>query len=352
MKTSYLGAPSATRLNHQVQSLTLVQEVAFLKKHADRWKAFEAKLRARETVDPDALADDFIQITDDLAYAQTFYPGSKTTQYLNALAAEVHQALYKNRKEDRGRIVRFWREELPLEVFAARRALLASLLIFTLALALGAISSAYDADYVRLIMGDTYVNMTLENIDQGDPLAVYKKMNELDMFLAITFNNVRVSFLAFALGLFFSVGTGWVLVQNGIMLGAFQFFFYQQGLLVESLLVIYIPGALEISAIIIAGGAGLVMGNSLLFPGTYSRGQALLHGARRALKIVIGLVPIFVTAGFLEGFVTRHTEMPIFLSLTIILGSLAFILWYFGIYPARVHRRARLTEGLLEPRSV
>ncbi len=66
---------------------------------------------------------------------------------------------------------------------------------------IGVVSSAGDSGFVRLIMGDSYVNMTLENIDKGDPLAVYKQMNGVDMFLGITFNNIRVSFFAFMFGL-------------------------------------------------------------------------------------------------------------------------------------------------------
>ena len=196
-------------------------------------------------------------------------------------------------------------------------------------------------------MGDTYVNMTLENIDKGDPMAVYKKMNEVDMFLGITVNNIYVSFLCFAFGIFFSLGTGYLLFTNGIMLGAFQYFFYTKGLLVESVLVIWIHGTLEISAIIIAGCAGLTLGNSFLFPGTYSRATSFVRGAKQGVKIAVGLVPIvalipiFITAGFLESFVTRHTQMPMWLSLTIIIGSLTFIIWYFIIYPIRLNNKAK-----------
>ena len=85
-------------------------------------------------------------------------------------------------------------------------------------------------------------------------------------------------------------------------------------------------------------GAGLVMGNSLLFPGTYARGQSFMRAARRGVKIVVGLVPVFITAGFLESFVTRYTEMPPLLSLLIIGGSLGFVLWYFVGYPIALTR--------------
>jgi uncharacterized membrane protein SpoIIM required for sporulation len=310
-----------------------MQEVAFIKRNADKWKQFEAWLSNRRQADPDVLADLFIQLTDDLSYSKTFYPNSKTTQYLNALAAKVHQAIYRNKKEARSRFVTFWKVELPALMRASRRELLCAGMIFIAAGLIGMVSAANDDAFVRLIMGDSYVNMTLENIEKGDPLAVYKKMNQVDMFLGITFNNIRVSFYAFVAGVLLSAGTALLLFYNGVMLGAFQYFFYQQGLLLPSVLTIWIHGTLEISAIIVAGCAGFVIGNGILFPGTYTRTQAFMAGAKKGLKIVIGLVPIFITAGFLESFVTRHTEMPAALSVSIISTSLLFVVGYFILYP-------------------
>ena len=82
-----------------------------------------------------------------------------------------------------------------------------------------------------------------------------------------------------------------------------------------------------------------MLSRSILFPGTYSRREALRRAARDGMQLVLGLVPIFITAGFLEGFVTRHTEMPLWASLLIIGSSAAFIGWYFILYPIRLRRR-------------
>ncbi|MCK6648318.1 MAG: stage II sporulation protein M [Bacteroidia bacterium] len=318
-----------------------MKEITFLKQNADKWQQFETLISTKGASDPDLMADLFIQLTDDLSYSKTHYPKAKTTQYLNGLAAKVHQEIYKNKKEKRLRIKQFWLYELPFLFKNSHKQLLYSFLIFLVAVLIGIVSSAYDDSFVRLIMGDTYVNMTLDNIEKGDPMAVYKKMNEVDMFLGITINNIYVSFACFAMGILFSLGTGYMLFTNGIMLGAFQYFFYTKGLLLESVLVIWIHGTLEISAIIIAGCAGLTLGNSFLFPGTYSRGVSFVKGAKQGVKIAVGLVPIFIMAGFLESFVTRYTEMPMWLSLTIILSSLAFILFYFIIYPIQLHKRSK-----------
>lgn len=313
-----------------------MREVTFLKKNADKWKEFETFLSSKENINPDKLAALFIELTDDLSYSRTFFPESKTTQYLNSLTARVHQSIYKSKKERKERFFRFWKYEAPLLFYKHRLKIVISFSIFFISMLMGVVSSAGDSGFVRLIMGDGYVNMTLENIDKGDPMAIYKQMNGVDMFLGITFNNIRVSFIAFVYGILISFGTGWVLMSNGIMLGAFQYFFHIHNLLFESILVIWIHGTLEISAIIIAGAAGLVLGNSILFPGTYSRRQSFIIGSKEGLKIIVSLVPVFITAGFLESFVTRFTGMPIYLSLTIIISSAIFVIWYFVIYPYRI----------------
>ena len=144
--------------------------------------------------------------------------------------------------------------------------------------------------------------------------------------------------MVFVSGFLVSIGTVWLLFQNAVMLGAFQYYFFAKGLGWQSILVIWIHGTLEISSIIIAGAAGLILGNSILFPGTHSRLDSLKRGAKDGLKCLIGLVPIFIAAAFLEGFVTRYSRMPLWLSIGILLASLTFIIWYFVLYPIKVDR--------------
>jgi uncharacterized membrane protein SpoIIM required for sporulation len=315
-----------------------MREAAFLHREREKWQQFESLLADPGQADPDLLADLFVELTDDLSYARTFYPDSNTAAYLNQLTSVVHQRIYRNRRERSGRIGRFWKYELPLLYRRYHRTLLLSSIIFAIGLMIGAVSAANDDTFVRLILGDGYVNMTLENIEKGDPMGVYGRENESEMFFAITFNNIRVAFFAFGAGIALSVGAVWVLVSNGLMLGAFQYFFHQKGLLLTSALAIWIHGTLEISAIIIAGCAGLAVGNSILFPGTYTRAQSFTQGARDGMKMVVGLVPIFIMAGFLESFVTRHSSVSPLLSAGIIMISLAFVIGYFVIYPIHLSR--------------
>lgn len=314
-----------------------MRETAFLKQNEKKWKEFESLVRARKgMVPPDKIAELFIEVTDDLAYSRTHYPGSTTTQYLNGLAGQLHQAIVKNKKVKSSAFWNFWTKELPEIMYATRHKLLYAFVIFMVAVVIGALSTNYDINFVRSILGDDYVDHTIENIETGQPLGIYAEGGEIDMFLAITVNNIKVSMLAFVAGLLLSAGTALILFQNGIMVGAFFSFLFQYGFAKETLLTVFIHGTLELSAIVIAGAAGFQVGHSILFPGTYSRLESLKRGALRGVKIVLGLVPVFIMAGFLEGFVTRHTEMPAIASLSIIVGSAAFITYYFIIYPMQL----------------
>jgi len=315
-----------------------VKEITFLKERAIKWEEFE-KLLKEKHANPRELAGLFIEVTDDLSYSRTNYPKSKTTQYLNGLAARVHQEIYKNKKENRGRIFSFWKTEVPLSMAKHQKQLFLSFFVFALCSLLGFISEMYDENFVRFIIGDGYVDETIQRIKEGKPLGIYGEGEQGAMFFRITLNNILVSFRVFAMGLLFSFGTGYELFRNGVMLGAFHGFFWRYHLLGKSLLVVWIHGSFEISAIIIAGAAGFVLGNSLLFPGTYKRIESFKRGALSSLKIVVGVVPIFIVAGFLESFVTRYTDMPLWLSLFIILGSLSFVIWYFVLLPIYLSRK-------------
>ncbi|WEK19092.1 MAG: stage II sporulation protein M [Candidatus Pedobacter colombiensis] len=316
-----------------------MREALFVKQNSGKWKSYEQL----KTNNPDEVAERFIDITNDLAYAKTFYPKSKTTAYLNGLASVLHQSIYKNKKEDTNRFLTFWKYELPVLFYTYRRQLLYSFIFFVISGAIGVLSAKYDHAFVRLIMGDGYVNMTNENIAKGDPFGVYKHQGPVSMFLSIAANNTYVSLILFISGIFLGIGPVFMLLKNGVMLGAFEYYFFSKGLGAASVLVIWIHGTLEISAIIIAGAAGLVLGHGLLFPRTYTRLQAFRNSAKDGTKIALGIVPIILIAAFFEGFITRYTHMPLWLSISILGGSLLFIIWYVIIYPSQLIKRNQIS---------
>lgn len=322
-----------------------MRESTFIKKNLARWKQYQEE----PSEDPDVMAERFTSLLDDLAYAKTFYSFSKVTLYINGMAAAIYQFIYRNRREEAGRVRRFILYELPLLLRRHHRLLLFTFSYFLLFSIIGAFSAAHDESFVRGVLGDEYVNMTEQNISNGDPFGVYKSGNEWVMFLSIAYNNINVAFMCFVSGIMFAVGTLWLLFKNGIMLGSFQYYFFAKGLGWQSVLVIWIHGTLEISAIVIAGTAGMIMGSGLLFPGTRKRVDSLKRAAKDGVKVIVSLVPVFIVAAFLEGFVTRHTAMPMWLSISILLLSLTFIVGYYVIYPIRVQRKGyRLTiDGTL-----
>lgn len=320
-----------------------MREAAFVKQNKDKWLEFESVLANKINIDPDLLSDLYIEVTDHLSFAKTFYKNSNTERYLNQLASKAHQHIYKTKKEPKNRLISFFKTEFPLLFYQHHKALLITFLTFLLFVIVGAFSAANEGDFVRSFLGDGYVNMTLENIEKGDPMGVYKKQGEFNMFLGITLNNIKVALFAFGYGIMLGIGTLYIMMQNGIMLGSFQYFFYEQDLLWESARTIWIHGTIEISVIVIAGCAGLVMGNGILFTGTLPRLESFKRGVINGLKILMSTIPFFIIAGFLEGFVTRHTEMPDWLAILIIGSSLALILFYYVIYPIRLHKASKQT---------
>ena len=311
-----------------------MREKRFVEQNRKNWARFEKATQTKSTVNPEEFSDLFSQITEDLSYSRTHYPKRSIRVYLNDLAQSIYLKLHRQRGDKTRKFTRFWINDLPLALYQAKRELNVSLLFFLVSMAIGVLSTVHDPDFAHVILGSDYVAMTEDNIANGDPMGVYKSSEELGMFLQITINNILVAFRTFVLGAFFGVGTLVIMLYNGIMVGTFQYFFIERDLLQESFLTIWMHGALEISSIVIAGAAGLTMGRGLLFPGTLPRRQSFILGARRAIKIMVGLVPFFITAGFIEGFFTRLTDMPDLLRGSFIFMCFAFVGVYFWWYPS------------------
>lgn len=319
-----------------------MKETRFIEQNKEKWAEYEQLLR-EDRPDPERLSELFVQITDDLSYARTFYPNRSVRVFLNSMASRIFQNIYRGKSFPGARIRNFWKNELPQALWEGRMALLLSFCIFTMAFVIGIISSIIEPEFARIILGDDYVTMTLANIEQGDPMAVYKDSGPFGMTAGIAANNLFVAFRTAIMGVLASLGTVLSLLYNGVMVGAFQYFFISRGLFTESFLTIWIHGTLEISAIIISGASGLIAGSGLLFPGTYRRIQAFQTSIRRGLKIFLGVVPVLLLAAFFEGFLTRFTETPDILRGLFILASLIFVLWYFVFFPFFKWRRGEFS---------
>jgi uncharacterized membrane protein SpoIIM required for sporulation len=322
-----------------------MREGMFIKKNVDKWNSYQHN----KTNDPDETAERFITLVDDLSYAKTFYPKSKVTRWINGIAAGIYQNIYQNKKEKHNRIFTFWKYELPLLFKKYHPILLFTFLVFLLFVAVGVFGSVKDENFIRGILGDNYVDMTEDNIAKGDPFGVYKSDNPFTMFVTIAMNNSFVAFLMVIGGLLAGVGTLFLMWQNGLMLGTFQYMFFARGLGLKSVLVIWVHGTLEILAFVIASAAGFIIAGGILFPGTYSRKISFKTTIKDALKIMIVLVPVFIIAAFFESYVTHlmsntfdndaNAGLPVWAGAAILLLSLSFIVWYFVIYPVRLYKK-------------
>lgn len=336
-----------------------MREGRFIKKNVERWNSYQEN----ETDDPDELASRFVNLLDDLSYARTFYPHSNVTRWINGLAARIYQSIYQNRKHTLSEFLNFWKLELPLLFRRYHKVLLFSFLLFVAFVAMAVLSSVADPAYAKNYFDNKvqagYYDKTISLIQKGDPFGVYKDENPFSMFVRIAFNNIKVAFLTVLYGITFGVGTFMMMWSTGFMLGCFQYIFFSQGLGWQSVLVIWIHGAIEISSIVIAGCAGFILGKSLLFPGTYTRRQSFLIGARDAVRICLALVPFFIIAAFFESYVTHLMSntftqnstdigMPVPLSILILASSFSLMAWYFVVYPIRLKNMGfELRDGVI-----
>ena len=317
-----------------------MREVAFIKQNKEKWLEFELAIFGKAKKNPDELANLYIQMMNDLSYAQTYYPKSKTVVYLNHLASQIYQKIYKTKRTEKNRFLEFFKTEVPLLLYEYRRYLLYAFILFFVTVAMGVVSARYDQYFVRLILGDNYVNMTLDNIKKGNPMAVYGSGSNWGSFIGITMNNLYVGARCYIYGIFGGLGTFYIFLQNSLMLGSFQYFFYDQGVFWKSVRGIWIHGSMEIFAIVIESAAGFILGASILFPKTFSRLNSLKIGFKNSFKIFLSTFPFTISAGFLEGFITRYSiDMPNWLSSFIILFTLGIISFYYLVYPFIVHKK-------------
>lgn len=317
-----------------------MREAAFIKQNKEKWLEFEQAISGSVKKNPDEMASLYVQIVADLSYAQTFYPKSKTILYLNHLAAQIFQKIYKTRRHETNRVVHFFKTEVPLLTYQNRRYILYSFLLLLLFTAIGVLSEYGGDGLARRMLGDAYVNQTMENIREGNPTAVYSSGSNWGSFIGIMFNNLKVGAFMYASGIFGGIGSFIALLQNGMMLGCFHYIFATENVLYKSALGIWIHGSFEIFSMVVEGGCGLMLGASLLFPGTYSRIDSLKIGFRNSFKIFLSTMPFTIVAAVLEGFVTRYANgLPDVVNLLIILSTLGIISYYYIIYPYRVAKR-------------
>jgi uncharacterized membrane protein SpoIIM required for sporulation len=264
------------------------------------------QLSPREVVE---LGQLYRAATSDLALAQRDFPRHRVTGYLNQLVRQAHAVIYRSEPLALNRIIRFitvgyprvFRETLPFIGIAT--------LLFILPAVLAALAVYAQPDASRWLL-PMQMQELIPMIEQQE-LWTDIPINERPYTASfIMQNNIRVAFLAFGGGILVGLATIWVMLFNGLMLGALTGLTAHYGVGFDLWTFVIGHGVLELSVIMMAGGSGLMLGWAIVNPGLLRRRDALVIAAQKAVRLLIGSVPLLVVAGTIEGFISPNEFLP------------------------------------------
>jgi uncharacterized membrane protein SpoIIM required for sporulation len=293
-------------------------------------------LRRFDAADIEALGRAYRQVVSDLAIAQRDFPDDQLTLWLNALAARAHLRLYRAPPPSWRRLADFFWVD-----FARRFRQAGPYLVVSALLLLGPALVAYCGALLDETLRDALVPEQLRRVmANGRTWTDMAPAMRPAMATLIFTNNIRVAFLSFAGGVLFGLGTVYVLISNGLLLGGVLGAAQYYG--VAGLLWGFVSphGYLELTCIVIAGAAGLMLGDALLRPGVWRRQDALAHAARSAVELVGGAAPVLVVAGLIEAFVSPSA---LALEARLLLGPSAWLVLIGGLL--LVGRKPRRNQG-------
>ncbi|MGA2727773.1 MAG: stage II sporulation protein M [Terracidiphilus sp.] len=272
------------------------------------------------------------QVAADLSVLRQDATSRTYAEHVNHLLARAHHIIYSGRKTSVATLFRFLRDEYPAIFQRNLRYVAASLLISVAWGVLGAVLTSARPEFMRHFVGPQMIatmerhEMWTKSIVTVAPMASS----------AIMTNNLTVSFVTFASGIAFGLGTFFYLYVNGMMLGVIGAACHQYGMSLALWSFVAPHGSLELPAILIAGGAGFRLGHSMLFPGSLRWRDSVAAGGIEATRLVSGVIPMLMIAGTLEGFFSP-SHAPVWLKFTV--GGLLFtllLLWLSRpVKPAR-----------------
>jgi uncharacterized membrane protein SpoIIM required for sporulation len=260
------------------------------------------------------------QTASDLATVREDVTSNQLAFYLNQLLGRAHNLIYMGHKQKISGLVRFYAQTFP-QVFREtfRQTFLAFLIFAVAGIATWAVT-IHDPSFAHRMLGPQMMDtierkeMWTQSIVTIKPLAASGIMT----------NNLAVSFTTFAMGITAGIGTIWMMVTNGMLIGVIGAATWQAGMALQLWSFVAPHGVLELPAIFIAGGAGLEIARGMLFPGLLPRRESLARAGGRAARLVLGIVPILVIAGIIEGFVSPSgIAVPLkFLLATVLFAAL------------------------------
>jgi uncharacterized membrane protein SpoIIM required for sporulation len=265
------------------------------------------------------------QVAADLSVLRQDSTARTYAEHVNQLLARAHHIIYSGRKTNLLTLFRFLRDEYPAIFQRQIGYVLASLLVSVAWGLLGVALTSARPDFMRHFVGPAMIaTMERHQMWTESIVSVAPQMTS-----HIMTNNLSVSFVTFAGGIVFGLGTFFYLFVNGMMLGVIAAACHQYGMSVLLWSFVAPHGSLELPSILIAGGAGFRLGHAMLFPGALRWKESVARGGIEATRLVSGIIPLLVIAGCLEGFFSP-SHAPVWLKFTV--GGLLFTLlnlWLF-----------------------
>lgn len=246
------------------------------------------------------------QTATDLATVREDATNTRLANYLNELLGRTHNLLYMGHKHKASALVTFYKDTYP-KVF--RETLPQTLLAFAIFLATGLAGWAvtiHDAGFAHRLLGPQMTE-TIERREMWTHSIVTIKPLASS---AIMTNNLSVAFTTFALGITAGIGTIWMMVLNGLLIGVIGAATWQSGMAMQLWSFVAPHGVLELPAIFISGGSGFEVARGLLFPGLLPRKVSLAQAGTRAARLLLGTIPMLVIAGLIEGFFSPSETSP------------------------------------------
>jgi len=305
-----------------------MKEDKFISQNIEVWKNFEStleKLKSKSLYkfskdELDSFFHSYNLVCSHLSYARTNYGNTDTTNYLNKLVASAHSYIYTTKSFSLKKVFVFLIAGFPQLIKKNWKPILLSSSIFILAMAISFIFTLISTDNAGAFISQEMAESVLES--SANEYVANRNGAVLSPFIFT--NNIKVGILAFALGITLAVGTVYVVYTNGYILGALAALYLHKGgsLLFWSLILPH--GILELFAIFVCGGAGIIIGYSIINPGKYSRKDSFIIRGKEAIKLVLGTIPIFIIAGIIEGYFTpsslfSETGKLIFALITLLL---------------------------------
>lgn len=262
------------------------------------------------------------QTAADLSVVREDPTSARMSQHLNQLLGRAHNVIYTGRRADPRGIVHFYKEVYPQIFRDTFPYTLAAFILFLSGALIGTLVSVQDPAFVRYIVGPQMVETIERRQMWTHSILTIRPVASS----AILTNNLAVSFATFALGITAGIGTVYMLVLNGLLLGVIGAACWQAGMSLQLWSFVAAHGVLELPAIFIAGGAGLLVGRGLLFPGWLSRRESLVQKGAQAVRLLLGVIPLLIIAGFVEGFLSpSNLPAPAKFLSAVALGALLFL---------------------------